>query len=102
MLKKIIYESSQKFYDHGHILKLYKSEILEFMRTSIDHVFTFHPTVEGDQKDRIEALYEKAHELAKMICEKTPESSDQEHALRCLKESVLWAKSAILETESKI
>lgn len=72
------------------------------LKTSIDHVFSFHPTVEGDQKERIEAIYAKAHELAALICDKTPESSDQESSLRALKESVLWAKSAILETESKI
>lgn len=71
-------------------------------RTSIDHAFTFHPSVDGEQKERICAIYDKAHELAKLICETTPESSDQAHSLRCLKEAVLWAKTAILDTESKV
>lgn len=71
-------------------------------RTSIDHTFTFHPTSNADQEERIRIIYESAHAMAKAMCEHTPDSSDQEQALHRLKESVLWAKSAILETESKI
>ncbi len=70
--------------------------------TSLDHMFSFHETKDEDQRERIELIYSRALNLARAICENAPISTDRERAILLVKEAVLFAKSSILETESKI
>ena len=54
----------------------------------------YHAPKEG-QQEKYQALRAKGKELAEMICELCPDSSEMETAISRLEESIMWANAAI-------
>lgn len=60
----------------------------------IHHLFTYHaPT--ADKAKQYEEVRRAALQLALAIHRLTPTSPDQSVAIRCVREAVMWANSAI-------
>jgi hypothetical protein len=64
------------------------------LREQIEHVFTYHAPTD-EQRQRYQAIRDKAKELAFVILTNTPRSSDQSAAMRKLRESVMMANASI-------
>lgn len=65
---------------------------------NLERRFTYHPPI-GDQVARYAALRDKAHELARLICELSPPSREQSVALTQVEDAVMWANAAISRNE---
>lgn len=64
-------------------------------QSNVDEVFTYHAPDAGQQA-ALEAVRDKAKELAQTILELTPPCADQQAALRSLREAVMTANAAIV------
>lgn len=64
------------------------------LKDKIDDLFTYHPPT-GDQPAQYAAIRAKAKELAHVIVDNTPPSSDQTASIRKLRECVFTANASI-------
>ena len=60
----------------------------------IQEWFTYH-SPRGNQNERYEKIRSKAKELAMIIFNNCPESADRTHALRVLRDAMMWANASI-------
>lgn len=63
-------------------------------KANVDDVFTYHAPNE-DQLKRLQAVREKAKELAHAMLDNVPPCADQQAAMRLLREAVMTANAAI-------
>jgi hypothetical protein len=68
------------------------------MKKQIENNFKYHPPKEG-QKEKYEAIREKAKELACMLVAMCPESRERSVAMTKVEECVMWANAAIARNE---
>ncbi len=68
------------------------------MDSEIEIRFTYHAPKAG-QRERYEALRDKAKELALLIDASCPESREKSLALTKLDEVIMWANAAIARRE---
>lgn len=64
----------------------------------IENNFMYHP-LKGNQKERYQAIRDKAKELAYLIGDHGPDSVEQTLAIRKLEEAVMWANASIARNE---
>lgn len=64
----------------------------------IENIFSYHAP-KGDQAQRYERLRAAAREYAHLICELTPPSPEQSHAIRLLQNTMMMANAAIAVNE---
>lgn len=69
-------------------------EMNDQWREMVETMFTLH-TLTYDQLQRQEAIRTKAKELALLILDSTPPSTDQEDAIRKIRMAVMLANQAI-------
>ena len=55
----------------------------------------------GEKSAHLLELRERAGDLAALILEISPGCADQSQAIRCLRESILWAREAVLKGSGK-
>ena len=67
-------------------------------KAKIENDYTYHAP-KGDQLPRYAQLRDKGKELALLIAELTPESSEQDFSLNLLNLAVMSANSAIARNE---
>lgn len=61
--------------------------------------FTYHPP-KGDQAERYELIRSWAHELAKTIERKVPDSREKSLAITHVEQAVMWANAGIARRET--
>jgi len=66
-----------------------------YTQDDLNHLFKHHPPVNTDQIDRYERIRAAGKAFAKVILAETPGCADQTVAIRCAREGVMWANSAI-------
>jgi hypothetical protein len=64
----------------------------------LDNIFTYHKPF-ADQTDRYEQLRAKAKEYAELVIKLTPDSPEQQLAIRDIQRSVMMANAAIAVNE---
>ena len=64
----------------------------------LDKRFTYH-SPKDDQPARYVALRDKAKELAELMVESSQPSREQDEAIKCLEQSVMWANAGIARNE---
>ena len=64
------------------------------MHDSVNHWFVYHAP-SHEQTVSYNILREKARELAHLIVSECPPSADRTHAIRCLRDAIMWANASI-------
>lgn len=75
-----------------------KYQLTEHQKQQLFSQFTYHAP-KDDQGMRYSTIRNKAHELAQVILEETPESEEQALALKLLRLAVMSANQAIALNE---
>ena len=64
-------------------------------KEQLDHLFSYHAPRNTDEIDAYVELRDAARVFAQLILARTPSCPDQTVAIRCVREAVMWANSAI-------
>ena len=60
----------------------------------VRHLFTYHPPKDGEPQ-KYAAIRSAGLAFAMAVLDNTPKSPDQSVTIRCIREAVMWANSAI-------
>lgn len=91
-------EIGTHYFEKDSCAKWFKVTFIPTKNKKIENMFSYHPPKSG-QPFKYTAIREKAKELAYLIEELCPESSDKEMAITHLRQATFWANASIAINE---